>query len=137
MMDLLKIHSIFSSRMMWWGRLPTGLNTQTFITQNTIWDKARIKRQIILKVILMQRTIFKERPQTLLRKLLKLKCSRLASMRFEKKATTPILHSLMHRWSSLEWLFLQKDSTDILVSPFSWKRMAMEWLQINMPLKIP
>ena len=135
-MDLLKILSVFISRMMWWARLPTEPNTLTFITQSSIWGRAKIKRQIILKVILIQRIIFKERPQTLLRKLLKWRCLRLASMRSGKRATTRIPHSLMHRWTSLEWLFHLKDSTDTLVSPYFWKRMAMEWLLINMPLKI-
>lgn len=136
MMVLLKILSLSISRMMSWVRLPTEPNTQTSTTQNTIWDRVRIRPQIILKAIRIQRTICRERPQTLLRKLLKSRCWRPASMRSERKATTPVPHSLMLRWINLEWLFRLKDSIDTLVSPFSWKRMAMEWLLINMPLKI-
>ena len=126
----------FNSRMMWWVRPPTGPNTLTFITQSSIWDKARIRQQIILKVSLIPRTTFRERPPTLLKRLRRWRCLRPASTKLEKKATTLTPHSLMLRLISLEWLFHLRDSTDILVSPFSWKRMVMGWLPISMPLKI-
>ena len=68
MMVLHLIHSNCILKTMQWDRLPTGLNTLICTTLSSIWGWAKTKPQIILRAIQTQRTTFRGRLHTLLRR---------------------------------------------------------------------